>query len=466
LLKYRPEDFITNYDIPEPECPFCGTSEEENPAWLSHFYEQKSMADYGGFPAAGSCEDPDNATLGPAEELCPPIPEPDGTEAQPSSCALGCDSDGECHSHNVFGECTHLLDWSLNPRFGEAEVSRVVIFKGDKISFRYLSDTGSAHNLFEMATGESLEQCDFSDATAVANVEEIGIGHMITFDEAGEFFFSCGISCTSLPGGSEAETRQETVNNPSCHCTVGQKLTVEVKDSSEGLRCHDHAQVSKDEPALLTCEVGNVPVFVIDNADYFAMDETQCAEFCTSSVAVQFMQGVELGTCLSRGYTIAVSRKTATPPNSPQSFEVLIKTNTDVSTCHCHSYEEISCPEDETPEDTHYSEHIVEIEEHCVGIIDRSEEDCPYKCFQPMEGLHLHYLECGSREIDSTYLAVNATEKCHIAATAPAGAECPTVSLDGHNAVGGGEGGTSGAVTVQAWTVLAALSIVLPSFSM
>ena len=73
---------------------------------------------------------------------------------------------------------------------------------------------------------------------------------------------------------------------------------------------------------------------------------------------------------------------------------------------------------------------IAEIEQFCTGVIGGNETVCPYKCFQPMEVLHLHYLERPSRAYDATYLAVNATNLCHIAGTAPeATKDCPVVAL-------------------------------------
>jgi len=413
--------------MPEPDCPFCGTSATDNPAWSSHFYEQKSMTAYAGFPPAASCDDPDALNLEPSEEQCPPPLDDSEEEAQPSSCDLGCDSEGECHSHNVFGECTHVLDWSLERKFGDAPVSNVVIFKGDKIRFDSPGDL--AHNLFEMADAPALDSCDFMGATVVASVEEVFIGHTITFDEAGTFHFSCGISCTGFPVDGESQTRIEDGDAALCHCNIGQKLTVEVKDSSEGLRCHDHEQASTEEAAPLVCLDGELVGRAIDNPAYGAMDETECAELCAQSVALQFMPGVEMGTCSEKGYTANAIRKIVTIAGSPQDVEVRITSNAEASTCHCHSYEQIACPEDETPDDTLYDEHIDEIEQFCTGILDGSEEACPYKCFQPMEVLHLHYLECGSRELDPTYLAVNVTQKCHIAAAAPADADCPEVTL-------------------------------------
>jgi hypothetical protein len=310
--------------------------------------------------------------------------------------------------------------------FGEAPVNEVIIFKGDKIKFQ---GSEAAHNLFEMPSQESLDQCDFSDASTSANIEEVFVGHTITFDEAGTYFFTCGIGCTGFPtGDAEGSARQQ---GGGCHCTIGQKLTVEVKDSSEGIRCHDHEPLSSEDMSELPClEQGKVRVFTIDNAAYGAMDETECSEFCTPAISVQFMEGVDEGNCADQGYTENMGEKTVTLPTG-QDITVHVKSNQETSTCHCHSYEEISCPANEAPGDTLYDEHIDEIETFCTGILDGTEEDCPYQCFQPMEVLHLHYIECPSREVDPTYLLVNATAKCHIAASVPTGEDCPVVDLGG-----------------------------------
>lgn len=174
------------------------------------------------------------------------------------------------------------------------------------------------------------------------------------------------------------------------------------------------------------------------------MNENECSELCAPAIAIQFMAGVELGSCVDLGFIGNPKTQTVLPPGSPSDVEVRVTSLADAettvaadmeepkSTCHCHSYEEIVCPEAETAEDTLYIEHIEEINEHCQGILDGSETDCPYKCFQPMEVLHLHYLECPSRPIDPTYVAVNATNMCHIAAAAPEGRtgdQCPVVDL-------------------------------------
>jgi len=371
-----------------------------------------------------------SAKLGTTDDPCPPVANSTDPSIQPASCALGCNSKGTCHSHNVFGECTHQLTWNLAPKFGDAPVSGVIVFKGDKIEFQ---GSGSAHNLFEFASKEPLDQCDFTDAAAIANVEEVFVGKTLTFDEEGTFYFSCGIGCTGFPteGDVDASARQEPGNNfEQCHCTIGQKLTVQVKDSSEALRCHDHAPISNEKVDDLSCTGGQVPVYVIDNPAYGAMDANECAEFCTRPEALSFMVGVKEGSCADAGFASGATETTVTVP-SGQDIIVHVKRKEEPSTCHCHSYEMIPCVADETPEDALYDEHIDKIETFCAGILDGTEEDCPYFCFQPMEVLHLHYLECPLREVNPSYRAVNTTAKCHIAASAPAGTDCPVVSLGG-----------------------------------
>lgn len=403
-----PEDFTTQFEMPESTCEACGT-QTSNPAWASLFFEQKSMAVYGGYPPLQDCAADSTPVTLPQSDKCPSTSDADVNEVQqPESCALGCGKDGECHSHNVFGECTHELEWSLSPKFGDANVTKVVIFKGDTIKFTGIADQ-LAHNLFEMKDEAALDGCSFDDSTSLAGVEEINIGHEVVFDEAGTFYFTCAITN---------------------HCMIGQKLAVEVKDSTEGLRCHAHSSISKN-PATsditlpLECPAGLVNARSVGNKDYGAPSENMCAEQCAPEIAISYMSGVELGSCAELGFTSNVEAKTLTIAGSPLPVNVFVgmkveDDGVDLSsstiTCHCHSYEKISCDED----DALYREHIDEIEEYCTGILS-GDETCPYKCFQPIEVLHLHYLECPSRVKDATYTAIDVTHKCHIAAEAPSG---------------------------------------------
>jgi len=376
----------------------------DNSKWSSLFHEQKDMAQYGGYPPLQNCAVDDSPIELPAGDQCPPIIDGLDEEKQPESCALACNREGECHSHNVFGECTYLLDWTLTPKFGEAEVSKVIIFKDDKIKFK--APDNLAHNLFEITNESDLEECNFGGSSNLAGVEETFSGHEVVFDEAGTFYFTCSITS---------------------HCFIGQKLTVEVKDASEGLKCHDHDDMAENDLSVpLLCSPGEVNVRAVNNPDYGALSANECSEQCVLSSAAQFMNGAELGSCASLGYMYNPTSKEVLLVGSPLKSSVVVVSNITDSTCHCHSYEEITCAED----DALYTEHIVEIEEHCASILDGSEESCPYKCFQPIEVLHLHYIECSSRVVDATYKAVNATTKCHKAAVAPSGtSDCPLVSL-------------------------------------
>jgi len=362
------------------------------------------MAQYGGYPPLQNCAVDNSPIELPSGDQCPPIDEDSDEEEQPESCALGCNIEGECHSHNVFGECTHLLDWTLTPKFGEAEVSNVIIYKGDKIKFT--APDNLAHNLYMMADESSLEQCTFEGSTTIADVGEIFSGHEVVFDEAGIFYFSCSITG---------------------HCLSGQKFVVEVKDASEGLKCHDHSDLDGNLLSVpLSCLPEEVNVRAVNNPDYGASTVNECAELCVPAGTAQFLTGTEVGSCASLGFTHNARVIEILIPGSPMETSVTVVSNITDVTCHCHSYEEITCAED----DALYKEHIEEIEEYCNGIVDGSEESCPYKCFQPIEVLHLHYIECSSRAVDATYNAVNATNKCHIAATVPPGVfDCPVVIL-------------------------------------
>eukprot|EP00957_Ditylum_brightwellii_P157736 12005967-Ditylum_brightwellii.AAC.1 len=401
-----PEDFMTQFEIPESTCEACGT-QASNPAWSSLFFEHKTMEAYGGYPPLQNCATNESPIDLPSGDECPSASGPgetgSGENDQPESCDLGCSKDGECHSHNALGECTHALEWSLSPKFGEADVAKVIIFKGDKIRFTAAMDQ-LAHNLYELKDEDSLAQCSFDGASSVAGVEEISIGHEVVFNEAGTFHFACAIGCS----GTDF-----------CHCAIGQKLTVEVKDATDGLRCHAHDVATDNSTASLPleCQDGTFSARIVNDATYGATSENDCSETCVSAVALSFMPGFETGSCADIGFNVNPTPRTMTVSGSPFPVEVVIANKVTTSKCHCHSYEEISCAED----DALYAEHIEEIEEYCTEILDGSNDVCPYKCFQPIEVLHLHYLECPSREKDLTYLSVEALDKCHIAADAPGG---------------------------------------------
>lgn len=206
---------------------------------------------------------------------------------------------------------------------------------------------------------------------------------------------------------------------------------VEVKDVSDGLRCHDHPQ--EDSEMYLECGDGMVRARSVDNPSYGAQNENECSEQCSSVIAISFMTGVELGSCREIGYDRNPSLQTVRPEGSPMDVEVMVysKRELEERNCHCHSYEKIPCPaEAERSSDSLYVEHITEITTYCNGILDGSENDCPYKCFQPMEVLHLHYLECPERVTDPFYSVVEATNKCHIAADAFDEVDCPVVDFE------------------------------------
>lgn len=348
---YRPEDFIGAYDIPDSNCEYCGSTKGSFATWGDAFYEQNNMAQYGGFPPALSCDDPNAADLQPTQDQCPVTDNSTDSSGSvlenPEGCELGC-SLGECHSHNVFGQCYHQLTWGITPQAGKANVTSLVIFKGDWIIFQSSPQDPFDQSLYELRDESALQQCDFSDATLVANLEKgVVSSAALEFDEAGTFYYSSGVGCTGT--GMQGPLP--------CHCSLGQKFTVVVKDSSEGLRCHDHEW--------------------------------------ESAVA---------------GFTSAKQQQSRQ------------------NTCHCHSYEQIECPNGSS-DDPLYREHIDEIELHCARLLDGTDEVCPYKCFQPMEVLHLHYLECPDREPDAMYIKVNATKLCHLAVEAPEGSDCPMVEL-------------------------------------
>merc|ERR1719158_2048457 len=125
-------------------------------------------------------------------------------------------------------------------------------------------------------------------------------------------------------------------------------------------------------------------------------------------------------------------QKEVQPAGSPAKTSVTImakKAGKTSPTCHCHSFEEIKC---DAAGDALYEEHIQEITEHCAGVLDGTDEICPYKCFQPFEVLHLNYVECKTRPKHELWKKINAMGKCHKAAKPPYGAasECPLADID------------------------------------
>ena len=77
---------------------------------------------------------------------------------------------------------------------------------------------------------------------------------------------------------------------------------------------------------------------------------------------------------------------------------------------HVDEHLQMSCEED----DELYLEHIVEIEEYCEGVLEGTDTECPYLCLQPMSVLHLYYsVTCPNVDVDATYTAVEASNKCH-----------------------------------------------------
>merc|ERR1712127_154601 len=138
------------------------------------------------------------------------------------------------------------------------------------------------------------------------------------------------------------------------------------------------------------------------------------------------MPGAVRGTCESVGFSVFVETTTVQQTGSPVAMEVMIMaaSNAVSPTCHCHSYEEITC---DSAGDGLYDEHIDELQTYCQQIVSGSETECPHKCFQPFEVLHLHYLQCGLRPKHDLYKQIENTHKCHLAAKAPFGTQCDVV---------------------------------------
>merc|ERR1712003_123206 len=333
---------------------------------------------------------------------------------------------------------------------GNAEVQKIVLYVGDTVQFKHSTSDGLAHNLYQLLDESSLDTCMFDGSSELANTEQVKIGHELKFTEVGDFHYTCSIGCVEYPVQA---TRQNL-----CHCTVGQKLTIQVKDASEGMRCHSHGNDShesysdhdhshshsheehshrmtkEDAQDMLTCDEGNVNAYIVEDSNYGASDN-ECSELCTPVFALSFMAGVEEGNCFDQGFTHKLEEKEVQPPGSPMPMNVMLYSSVAPDPhCHCHSYEKIACPENESESDTLYKEHIEELETFCKGVIDGTETNCPYTCFQPMEVLHLHYLECPSRVVDSLYSEVDAISICHVGTTDVPGYmksqdNCPTIDV-------------------------------------
>ena len=295
-----------------------------------------------------------------------------------------------------------------------------------------------------MTSASALEECDFGSALRLANISQVMNGYEVATDEARMYYFTSGVNC-----GNQVVSATAAGDNIRCHCSEGQKLAVDVKDGSEGLQFHDHPTPPVTDP--LTCPDLFLGAYIVNRSDYGAPGDSFCAEFCTPPAVVVADEKIAEGSCVDHGFIYSPATRTVQPGDSLAPFDVRVTALTEdasvggeeISTCHCHSYEKISCPEEEAVNDTLYDEHILEIEDFCQGIIDGTESACPYKCFQPMEVLHLHYIECPTRPVDKTFKAVSASA-CHIAASAPAdlATECKEVT----NIWGGmdGDGGEEG----------------------
>jgi hypothetical protein len=321
-----PEDWAKEFPMQEVDCPYCGTS-PDNSALGSWWSETKSMTEYGGFPELQDC----NADAGPAKApaKCPPKAEAAAEEdKQPESCKLGC-LNGECHSHNIFGECSYKVHWITPfPTLNGAKVTKLILFKGDKVNFGQPMNHQMVHNMFDITSAENLAQCDFTGATEIANVEHIKIGKEVIFEATGTHYFTCGIACYPNMGGD-------------CHCKQGQVITIEVKDSAEGMQCHDHFHVDdhghdhdddhSTSSAPAACQPDQVVAFTTSE-DYGAADG-QCSQMCTSESGLAYMAGVKKGSCAEQGFEKMIEQKEVQPPGSPMKTSVTIMGKETTAAC-------------------------------------------------------------------------------------------------------------------------------------
>lgn len=303
-----PEDFVTPHEIPEPACPYCGTQPKLNQAWASHFYEHKTMAAFAGFPPAESCAGNANPPPPPAAEQCPPVSTSAPGEApQPESCKLGC-AKGECHSHNVFGECRYAIDWTGQAaKLNGNAVNTMILFKGDTLTFSSGSDEQMVYSLARLSDEAKFDACDFAGSASVALSEELDLGYEFVFAEEGTYYLAASIMC--IPEADE-----------DCQCQQGLKLKVEIKDASEGRHCHTHEkdflnamptkkpEVPEKEPATV-CAKGTTLVHNIGDRKCGAKRD-QCAEFCAFPFSLAFLRGTKKGSCEGAGYAELVKDAT------------------------------------------------------------------------------------------------------------------------------------------------------------
>lgn len=455
-----PEDFATQHSIPDAACPACGTKASFG-QWSSLFYEQKSMAKHGGFPSADTCTLPPVASS-PTAAQCPEEKANDNS-AMDENCVLGC-SKGECHSHNIMGVCTYPMFWvTPRPKLGNADVNRLLLFVNESVKF-YSAGHMFAHNLIDMGAAEKLTSCDFAGTTEAGNVEELNAGKTIKFTKAGTYYYACQIGNHCVQGQKVEIVVKDTAEGKHCHshehpkpettkCPEGTVKANIVGDASYGAQAGQCSELCTSKAALAwmagakegscaaefdtmvkkesvqpvgspmameviimgksetPCADGTVKAHMIGQAAYGAKAD-ECSELCTTAASMQWMTGAKQGSCNSAGYGSKVTDKKVQPPGSPMAMDIAImKQATD---CHCHSYEEIKCGANGQ---ALYDEHIVEIEQHCQGIIAGTNNVCPYKCFQPFEILHINYMECDTRPPHPTYIKINATAKCHKAAS-------------------------------------------------
>mmetsp|Transcript_113315 Transcript_113315/g.321053 ORF Transcript_113315/g.321053 Transcript_113315/m.321053 type:complete len:200 (+) Transcript_113315:2-601(+) len=132
-----------------------------------------------------------------------------------------------------------------------------------------------------------------------------------------------------------------------------------------------------------------------------------------------WMTGASEGSCVDAGYTQMVADRQVQAPGSP--MPVLVRVMALRTSCHCHSYERIDC---DATGDALYEEHITEIESYCAEVVAGQSGVCPYRCFQPFEVLHLHYMECQRHPQHALFLQVQNTSLCHKAAMAPNAGAC------------------------------------------
>merc|ERR1719482_301954 len=74
----------------------------------------------------------------------------------------------------------------------------------------------------------------------------------------------------------------------------------------------------------MSCEEGETLAMAVGNEQYGAADENQCTQMCAPTNAMQWMAGVEAGSCAEAGFGKMLEKKSVQPAGSPMKMEVVM----------------------------------------------------------------------------------------------------------------------------------------------